>query len=288
MDQASIIRDLLNWLENHLDQPLSLDNVAAKAGYSKWHLQRMFKDITGHAISAYIRARRLTKAAMVLCMTGRPILDIALQYRFDSQQSFTSAFKKQFAQTPASYRRAEEWNTYGILPPLRLDEFTLPQPEFVTLPDTQLVGVTQNCNCSLEQICNFRTEMRVHFWRQYLGEAKCIPPLLYGLHLARPSKDKEDEHDVLYTTAVEPEHIPEGVHPGEPITLPGGEYALFVYEGPMDALQDFIISLYDTCLPTFKLTRRDGCDAERFIPNGMKEDGPPKVIRCEYLIPTRR
>ena len=44
MDQAGIIRDLLIWLEGHLDQPLSLDNVAAKAGYSKWHLQRMFKD----------------------------------------------------------------------------------------------------------------------------------------------------------------------------------------------------------------------------------------------------
>ncbi len=43
MDQAGIIRDLLSWLEGHLDQPLSLDNVAAKAGYSKWHLQRMFK-----------------------------------------------------------------------------------------------------------------------------------------------------------------------------------------------------------------------------------------------------
>lgn len=51
MDQAGIIRDLLIWLEGHLDQPLSLDNVAAKAGYSKWHLQRMFKDVTGHAIA---------------------------------------------------------------------------------------------------------------------------------------------------------------------------------------------------------------------------------------------
>lgn len=61
-----------------------------------------------------------------------------------------------------------------------------------------------------------------------------------------------------------------------------------LYEGPTDALQDFIISLYDTCLPTFELTRRDGCDAERFTPNGTKEDGPPKVIRCEYLIPIRR
>lgn len=66
MDQAGIIRDLLTWLEGHLDQPLSLDNVAAKAGYSKWHLQRMFKDVTGHAIGAYIRARRLSKSAVAL------------------------------------------------------------------------------------------------------------------------------------------------------------------------------------------------------------------------------
>lgn len=93
MDQAGIIRDLLIWLEGHLDQPLSLDNVAAKAGYSKWHLQRMFKDVTGHAIGAYIRARRLSKSAVALRLTARPILDIALQYRFDSQQTFTRAFR---------------------------------------------------------------------------------------------------------------------------------------------------------------------------------------------------
>ena len=60
-----------------LDQPLSLDNVAAKAGYSKWHLQRMFKDVTGQAIGAYIRARRLSKSAVALRLTARPILDIA-------------------------------------------------------------------------------------------------------------------------------------------------------------------------------------------------------------------
>lgn len=50
-DQTSIIRDLLRWLDEHLDQPLSLDNVAAKAGYPR-HLQRMFKDVTAEAIGA--------------------------------------------------------------------------------------------------------------------------------------------------------------------------------------------------------------------------------------------
>ncbi len=86
-------------------QPLSLDNVAAKAGYSKWHLQRMFKDVTGHAIGADIRARRLSKSAVALRLTARPILDIALQYRFDSQQTFTQRLRTILADA-------------GALPPL--------------------------------------------------------------------------------------------------------------------------------------------------------------------------
>ena len=185
MDQAGIIRDLLIWLEGHLDQPLSLDNVAAKAGYSKWHLQRMFKDVTGHAIGAYIRARRLSKSAVALRLTARPILDIALQYRFDSQQTFTRAFKKQFAQTPALYRRSPEWSAFGIRPPLRLGEFTMPEHKFVTLEDTPLIGVTQSYSCSLEQISDFRHEMRYQFWHDFLGNAPTIPPVLYGLNASK-------------------------------------------------------------------------------------------------------
>lgn len=104
----------------------------------------MFKDVTGHAIGAYIRARRLSKSAVALRLTARPILDIALQYRFDSQQTFTRAFKKQFAQTPALYRRSPEWSAFGIRPPLRLGEFTMPEHKFVTLEDTPLIGVTQS------------------------------------------------------------------------------------------------------------------------------------------------
>ncbi|MIO30044.1 helix-turn-helix domain-containing protein, partial [Salmonella enterica subsp. enterica] len=134
MDQTSIIRDLLRWLDEHLDQPLSLDNVAAKAGYSKWHLQRMFKDVTGEAIGAYIRARRLSRAAIALRLTARPILDIALQYRFDSQQTFTRAFKKQFNKTPALYRRLDEWCSDGICSAILLDDVPMPEHEFVTLP----------------------------------------------------------------------------------------------------------------------------------------------------------
>lgn len=289
MDQAGIIRDLLTWLEGHLDQPLSLDNVAAKAGYSKWHLQRMFKDVTGHAIGAYIRARRLSKSAVALRLTSRPILDIALQYRFDSQQTFTRAFKKQFNLTPALYRRSPDWSSFGIRPPLRLGEFAMPRHEYVTLPETQLIGTTQSYTCSLEEISDFRHQMRIQFWREFLGNSPTIPAEMYGLHEPRPSLDKDDEQEVFYTTALTPEMANGHMHNAHPVLLEGGEYVMFFYEGPGTGVQEFILTLYGTCMPMLNLTRRKGQDIERFYPQeDARTQEPPLYIRCEYLIPIRR
>jgi AraC family transcriptional regulator, mar-sox-rob regulon activator len=283
MDQAGIIRDLLVWLESHLDQPLSLDNVAIKAGYSKWHLQRMFKNITGHAIGAYIRARRLTKAAVALRLTGRPILDIALQYRFDSQQTFTRAFKKQFNQTPAGYRRAAEWVAFGIRPQIRMGEFFMPQPEIVEMPDLALLGHTQIYTCTLEQINSHRADMRRNFWAQFLNHMQTVPSEVYGLNKVCVSSEKEDEQEIFYTTAVtDNEQARQYLPSVKPILVPGGRYVKFRYSGPKAGFQEFILILYTTCMPTLNLTRRVGLDIERFFGQDCLQQPD---IHCDYMIP---
>ncbi|MBS0848404.1 MDR efflux pump AcrAB transcriptional activator RobA [Citrobacter sp. JGM124] len=288
MDQTGIIRDLLSWLESHLDKPLSIDNVAARAGYSKWHLQRMFKEVTGQAIGAYIRGRRLSKSAVALRLTARPILDIALQYRFDSQQTFTRAFKRQFAQTPACYRRSPEWSAYGICSPLRLEDFTPPEAKFITLPETRLMGTTRSYSCTLEKISDSRHEMRMQFWMKFLSHSPAIPTVLYGLHQPRPSSEKDDEQEIFYTTALLPESITGILPDAHPVILESGDYVQFEYEGPVTGLQEFILTVYGTCIPMLNLTRRQGQDIELFYPEKKERDHkPPTHIRCHYLIPIR-
>lgn len=289
MDQMAIIRDLLSWLENHLDKPLSIDNVAARAGYSKWHLQRMFKEVTGQAIGAYIRGRRLSKSAVALRLTARPILDIALQYRFDSQQTFTRAFKRQFALTPAFYRRSADWSAYGICSPLRLENFTPPEAKFITLPETHLLGTTRNYSCTLEQISDSRHEMRLQFWTKFLSHSPKIPDVLYGLHEPRASSERDDEQEIFYTTALPLTSITGALPDAHPVTLESGDYVQFEYQGLVTGLQEFILTLYSTCMPMLNLTRRQGQDIEIFYPKKENRDHEtPTHIRCEYLIPIRR
>ncbi|WP_455818788.1 superoxide response transcriptional regulator SoxS [Pseudomonas cerasi] len=99
-----IISTLTDWIDSNLEKTLSIDEVAAKSGYSKWHLQRMFRSVTKQTLGGYIRERRLTLAAEALRLTQRPVFDIAMQYGYDSQQTFSRVFRRQFAQTPTAYR----------------------------------------------------------------------------------------------------------------------------------------------------------------------------------------
>lgn len=106
--QESHIKELLVWIEDNLTNPLSLDIVSAKSGYTKWYLQRMFKKQTGLSLASYIRARRLYLAAFALRFTQKSILDISVEYQFDNQQTFSRCFKKHFAESPSVYRHARK------------------------------------------------------------------------------------------------------------------------------------------------------------------------------------
>ncbi|NMP29258.1 helix-turn-helix domain-containing protein [Rahnella sp. SAP-1] len=128
MYHESIVSELLDWIEHNLDQSLTLETIAAKSGYSKWHLQRLFKSYTGHTLGTYTRQRRLTMAATELRMSQNSVLRIADKYQFDSQQTFTRTFKKQFKTTPAVYRRLPEWPSYGLCPKIELDERVMAPP----------------------------------------------------------------------------------------------------------------------------------------------------------------
>ena len=78
MSHQDIIQTLIEWIDEHIDQPLNIDIVARKSGYSKWYLQRMFRTVMHQTLGDYIRQRRLLLAAEALRTTQRPIFDIAM------------------------------------------------------------------------------------------------------------------------------------------------------------------------------------------------------------------
>ena len=102
--QEEVIYSLVQWIETNLEGRLSIDEVAARAGYSKWHLQLLFRSVTHYRLAEYIRNRKLEGARLALISGDARIIDIAVKYGYNSQQSFTRAFVNRYSISPARYR----------------------------------------------------------------------------------------------------------------------------------------------------------------------------------------
>lgn len=105
MDNEAVIQHTIHWIENHLQEPISADHVAQVAGFSKFHFHRLFQQYVGMSFSTYIWMRRMTSAASLLLHSDERIIDIALSFQYESQESFTRAFKKMYHLPPGRYRK---------------------------------------------------------------------------------------------------------------------------------------------------------------------------------------
>lgn len=104
-NKKEFISSLLMWINDNIESPMKIDTVAIKSGYSKWHLQRLFFAETGQKLGQYIRDRKLQLIADELITSNEPLINLAMKFGFDSQQSLTRAFHKKYQLPPRKYRK---------------------------------------------------------------------------------------------------------------------------------------------------------------------------------------
>ncbi len=103
-DRARLHR-VLDYIESSIQDDMSLDSLAAVAGYSTFHFARKFTQAMGLPPHRYISRMRLEKAKADLAEGKLPLVEIALNARFSSQASFTRAFHRATGTTPKQYQR---------------------------------------------------------------------------------------------------------------------------------------------------------------------------------------
>jgi AraC family transcriptional regulator len=99
------LRRVLDYMEAHLGEDLSILTLAAEAEVSPGHFARAFKRATGRSVHQHLLRRRVEWAAALLRDTVQPIVDMALAVGFCSQAHLTTAFQRVYGTTPAAYRR---------------------------------------------------------------------------------------------------------------------------------------------------------------------------------------
>ena len=112
MEWLTSIRTAIDYMEEHLTDNISAQDVADRVYLSPFFLQKGFSLMTGYGIGEYIRNRRLYRAALDLKETDDKVIDIALRYGYETPESFTKAFSRFHGATPSQVRGGAAINTF--------------------------------------------------------------------------------------------------------------------------------------------------------------------------------
>ena len=105
MNWLESIEKAIGYIESHLKDDFSVEDVASYVYMSSGYFQKAFSMLCGFTVSEYIRKRRLAEAGMDLLSSNEKIIDIALMYGYDSHSSFAKAFSRFHGVTPSAVRR---------------------------------------------------------------------------------------------------------------------------------------------------------------------------------------
>lgn len=105
MSRVDAVRAMQTYIENHLDEKITLAVLAKVSYYSPWYSYRLFTELVGLTPSEYIRKMRLSNSAMALRDNTIKIIDIAYLYGYESVDGYQRAFQKEFGTNPYEYAK---------------------------------------------------------------------------------------------------------------------------------------------------------------------------------------
>lgn len=259
----------VDFVEEHLDEDIRLGDVAAAAGMSQWHFQRVFKALTNETLKTYIRSRRLAGALCRLLETDTRIIEIALAAGFESQEAFTRAFQKAFGMTPNNYRRLDQKHQF-----LRKAQFSREYlenlntnlamtPEVKSLEAQTLVGMSSEYFGTGSEKNNIAAKIPA-LWAEFLPHLADIPGRIVGVCYGVIAQTL-DEDRLTYTAAApvyRSTSMPAPAAPMRSVDLAASEYAVFEHRGPVSQLDHTVNYAYSTWLLASGRKHSGGPDLE--------------------------
>ncbi len=115
MDWITGISRALDYVEDHITEPLDYGEAAKRAYASGFHFQRVFSVICGFTLGDYVRKRRLSLAGSELAAGNAKVIEVALKYGYDTPESFSRAFTKFHGVTPSQAKRGATIKSFSRL-----------------------------------------------------------------------------------------------------------------------------------------------------------------------------
>lgn len=246
MEWMDAIRISIDFIEEHITDPISVQEVADHVCMSPFYFQKGFSMLCGYTVAEYIRNRRLSLAGGDLLGTNAKVIDVAFKYGYESPDSFTKAFIRFHGMSPTMVRKEEIMiKTFA---PLKI-EISLKGGYLMNYKIVEKESFTVLAAAKRFDYENCKEEIPA-FWKEHYqkgnGTYVCG---MFGINIDESMGHDSFEYLIadLYNPSVE---VPEGLVIK---TIPSFTWAVFSCDGPMPtALQDVNRKIFSEWLPALK------------------------------------
>ncbi|WP_251861493.1 AraC family transcriptional regulator [Clostridium sp. Marseille-Q2269] len=235
MNYSNAISECIEYIEKNIKSELTPEIIAKKCGYSVFHFSRIFNINKGITLMEYVKKRRLSLAAIEL-FEGKRIIDIALEYGFETHNGFSKAFKKEFGFSPQQYVKCMG-NYYNKKQNVELGGYIM-NPIIIKKPGFKVAGYGIKTNITNS---NYTKDI-ASFWTNYNGENleskmyKILNPPKHGeVGICVPSN--KENGDAVYLLGVIVDNFHDVTDEMITVEVPDATYAVFTTP-PVDTSKD--------------------------------------------------
>lgn len=246
MEWMKAISEAVDYIESHISDEITADDVANSVCISTFYFQKGFSMLCGYTIMEYIRNRRLALAGVALADSEAKVIDVAMQYGYDSPDSFTKAFTRFHGITPSQVRKDK--TMIKSFAPLKLT---------ISLKGGYLMDYRITKKDSFTVIGSAKEFSYEHakqeipaFWQEHYATGKGQHVCgMFGINIDEQMGHEKFEYVIadVYNPVTD---IPEGFVTK---TIPAFTWAVFPCKGAMpNSLQDVNTKIFSEWLPALK------------------------------------
>jgi AraC family transcriptional regulator len=276
---------VLEYIDAHLEDDLSVARLSSVAAFSKYHFHRQFTEFFGVSAYRYVQLSRLKRASFLLAFREQmPVVDIALASGYEGPEAFARAFRKSIGQSPSEFRKQPQWepwySTYQPLSELRVRHMKSGnrQVDIVNFAETRVAclehrGDWRRIGHSIRKFIDWRKQ------NQLSPRVSATFNIFYDDGETAPDASRID---LCASTDHEITANPCGVVAK---IIPAGRCAVLRHIGSDDTLEQTIAYLYSEWLPQSGEELRDFplfCERVEFFP-----DVPEHEAVTDVYLPLR-
>jgi len=283
MNTAKQMNEAITYIEKHLLEEISLEDISQSIYTSKFHFARMFNFLTGMTVFEYIRNRRLTKAVQDLRKSMR-VIDVAYKYGYETPESFSKAFKRLHGVSPSKVKHYT--GVLKVVPALSVHLVLKGEEKMeyriVDKDKIHIVGLKR----SITTVDNQNFKLIPAFWDEVMEDGSFQKINKYANDLGTMgviTNYNESSHSFDYYIAIEGQSI-EGFDQAVTTEIAPAKYAIFTSKGPLpNSIQDTWQKIYSEFYPATDYKHAGTAEFEVY----MTGDSSQEDYECEIWIPIK-